>query len=332
MHKVSIIIPIYKVEQYLKKCLNSVIAQTYKNLEIICVNDCSPDNSIKILQEYANKDTRIKIVNRTQNGGLSAARNSGLKIATGEYIYFLDSDDWIDYDYIEKMVNCIITNKTDIVLNISIIKEFDTHSEVQIYDDYNDLPEIGKFYKSENTTCKYPWMSWTHIYKRTFLINNNLFFPEGYNLEDIYYQNITHAYCNNIYVFKGAYYHYTQREDSIMKTENNIDVSTINIYKLLYNFYKSRNLLNNKKIKLFLLRNINNSFLTAEQFMLFKDFFSYIKIDVEKNITLYTQDEIEFMNDFLTRNYEYYKAKYKNPILLKLRRNIIKNIRGKNNA
>lgn len=105
MYKVSIIIPIYNVEQYLAQCLDSVINQTYKNIEIICVNDCSLDNSFRILDEYSKNDKRIKIINRENNGGLSAARNTGLDNASGKYIYFLDSDDWIDLDYIEKMLN-----------------------------------------------------------------------------------------------------------------------------------------------------------------------------------------------------------------------------------
>lgn len=120
MKKVSVIIPIYNVDQYLTKCLESVINQTYKNLEIICVNDCSSDNSYTILEEYFQKDNRIKIIYREKNGGLSAARNSGLDVATGEYIYFIDSDDWIGLDYIDGMVKAIEKANTDIVLNTNI--------------------------------------------------------------------------------------------------------------------------------------------------------------------------------------------------------------------
>ena len=122
MYKVSIIIPVYNVEQYLAQCLDSVINQTYKNIEIICVNDCSLDNSFKILDEYSKNDKRIKIINRENNGGLSAARNTGLDNASGKYIYFLDSDDWIDLDYIEKMLNAAIKNEVEVVLNTNIIE------------------------------------------------------------------------------------------------------------------------------------------------------------------------------------------------------------------
>ena len=103
--KISVIIPVYNVEKYLRQCLDSVINQTYKDLEIICVEDCSTDNSPQILQEYAQKDERIKILYNEKNSKLGPTRNNGLKVATGEYIHFLDSDDWLEPDAYEILVN-----------------------------------------------------------------------------------------------------------------------------------------------------------------------------------------------------------------------------------
>ena len=100
--KVSIIVPVYNVEKYLAQCLDSLINQTLKEIEIICVNDGSKDNSAKILTAYAQKYVRIKIINQT-NQGLSAARNNGISVATGEYIGFVDSDDWVDIDFYKKL-------------------------------------------------------------------------------------------------------------------------------------------------------------------------------------------------------------------------------------
>lgn len=98
---ISIIVPVYNVEKYLPQCLDSIIGQTYSNIEIICVNDGSPDNSIDILTDYAHRDSRIKIVSQ-KNKGLSSARNTGLHYASGDYIMFVDSDDWIELDTCEK--------------------------------------------------------------------------------------------------------------------------------------------------------------------------------------------------------------------------------------
>ena len=95
MTKISIIVPVYNTEKFLEKCLNSLIKQTLKDIEIICINDGSIDNSLQILRKFANKDKRIQIINQT-NSGLSIARNAGINKATGEYIGFVDSDDWVD--------------------------------------------------------------------------------------------------------------------------------------------------------------------------------------------------------------------------------------------
>ena len=113
--KVSIIVPIWNTEKYLKRCLNSIINQTYKNLEIILVNDGSPDNSEKIVNEYVKTDKRIKVIHQ-KNQGLSAARNSGLKIATGDFVTFVDSDDEIKPEMIEELLSAIEKTNSDIAI------------------------------------------------------------------------------------------------------------------------------------------------------------------------------------------------------------------------
>ena len=111
MPKISVIVPVYNVEKYLARCLDSIINQTLADIEIICINDGSTDNSLEILNDYAKKDSRIKIIDQT-NAGLSCARNAGMQIAQGEYIGFVDSDDWIDLDFYEKLVCfCILNHK-----------------------------------------------------------------------------------------------------------------------------------------------------------------------------------------------------------------------------
>lgn len=111
--KISVIIPVYKVEPYLRQCLDSVVDQTYKNLEIICVDDGSPDKCGTICDEYAKKDSRIRVIHR-ENGGLSAARNSGIDIATGEYICFIDSDDFVSKSFVKYLYTLIKKYKADI--------------------------------------------------------------------------------------------------------------------------------------------------------------------------------------------------------------------------
>lgn len=113
--KVSVILPVYNVEQYLDECLQSLTAQNYDNYEVIAVNDASSDNSLVILEKWQKKDAHIKIINLKQNGGLSNARNQGIKRATGEYILFVDSDDWVRLNFISKMVLTLEKNNVDAV-------------------------------------------------------------------------------------------------------------------------------------------------------------------------------------------------------------------------
>lgn len=113
--KISVIIPVYRVEQYLARCLDSVIHNTYRNIEIICVNDGSPDNSLQILNAYAERDSRIVVVSQ-KNGGLSSARNTGIRYATGEYVTFIDSDDWIHPNFFEILIDSIRTEMADVAI------------------------------------------------------------------------------------------------------------------------------------------------------------------------------------------------------------------------
>lgn len=112
---ISVVVPIYNVENYIKKCVDSILSQTYKNLEIILVDDGSPDNCPQICDEYAQKDSRIKVIHK-ENGGVSSARNIGMENARGKWIAFIDADDWIEEKYFEKMLDRVKTNDADIVL------------------------------------------------------------------------------------------------------------------------------------------------------------------------------------------------------------------------
>lgn len=237
MKQVSVIIPIYNVEECLPQCLDSVINQTYRNLEIICVNDCSPDNSAEILQQYALKDARIKIINREKNGGLSAARNTGFDNASGEYIYFIDSDDWIDEDYLEKMVNAIEKANTDIVLNTNIIRAEENTAIPFEWKRYSkQLPE-GEYLSTETAINCSQVMIWAHLYKKSFLDEYNLRFPEGYIQEDEYFQHISKIRCDKIFCFSGSAYFYRQRPESIMGARKSKVIPVAGIFDLLIDFY-----------------------------------------------------------------------------------------------
>ena len=311
MLKVSIIIPIYNVEQYLPKCLESVINQTYKNLEIICVNDCSPDDSLKICQGYAQKDSRIKLINREQNGGLSAARNSGLEVASGEYVYFIDSDDYIDSDYIEKMVQMIEKHSVDMVLNTHILQECgDKSKPFPTYSGYAKQLTQGEFVPKEMAINLTMPMIYLHLYKKAFLDKYHLRFPEGYIHEDEYFQCISKIHLDALFVFYGPAYHYLQRENSIMASRKSKIEGYVKIFTLIYEFYKNNKLLDkDTTIKCFRVGSfacIKNE----QEFLLTKDYIELISKDFEKCPKASTHAEKYIFNAIKeSKTIDEYKAK-----------------------
>lgn len=191
MVKLSIIIPVYNTEKYLHRCLDSAINQTLTDIEIICINDGSTDNSLSILNEYAAKDERIRIVNK-KNEGAGVARNTGIILAKGNYIGFIDSDDYVDNNYFEELYK--YADKYDLIRGIRVIDEKNIHAK----------NEYG---------CIIP-----SIIKREFLIKNRIKFP-GTRLagEDSTFKRWLYKKTTNIIECPdtGAYYHYLRREGSL---------------------------------------------------------------------------------------------------------------------
>lgn len=283
MSKVSVIIPVYNVEKYIEKCLDSVLNQTYKNIEIVCINDCSTDNSLKILKNFSIKDKRIKIISKDKNRGISAARNTGLKHSSGKYVYFIDSDDWIDSNYIEKMVEAIEKSGTDIVLNTNIVKDFNHKQEFFKWGKYPEkLPE-GEFLNKTDAINKTPCMIWCHLYRKEFLDKFNLKFQEGYIFEDEYFQHISKINTDKIFAFFGPRYYYTQREGSIMGTGKNRVKEYVKTFTLIFNFYKNNNLLEKYGDAEIFYTNIINDIKTEEDFKTAKEYFNLIYEEFSKN-------------------------------------------------
>ncbi len=179
-NKISIIVPIYNADKYLKKCLDSIINQTYKNLEIILIDDGSVDNSLKICKDYAKKDKRI-IVFSQKNKGQACARNYGLNIATGDYIGFVDSDDWIDLDMFEYLYNLIVKYGADCSYIKIRKKKYDIQAKKIIESIYKDEDILIEYLKFGMKTGEYA--VYTYLYKREII--ENVRFPEGRINEDI---------------------------------------------------------------------------------------------------------------------------------------------------
>lgn len=220
--KVSVIVPVYNVEKYLEKCLETLISQTLKDIEIICINDGSKDSSLNILKKYALNDERIKIIDK-HNEGLSAARNDGLNAATGEYIGYVDSDDWVDLNFYEKLYNAAKKyNAEAACANIircgNKVKKYKLKFENEQF--ITDNVEKLKATKIP----KYNYV-WNKIYKRTSLQNLNITFPYGRYYEDMCWSIKILYYLNGLVTVPECAYYYRRNEYSIVSTKSAKHVS-----------------------------------------------------------------------------------------------------------
>lgn len=217
---ISIIIPVYKVEKYLEKCIESVLKQTYTNLQIILVDDGSPDNCGKICDEYAKKDSRIEVIHKA-NGGLSDARNVGISKAKGRYIGFVDSDDYIKEDMYEILLNLIkkydadvsICNLYDVIDGNECIRNKENGIR-----EYSRLDILKKVLLDKNIQS----YAWNKLYEKELF--DEIKYPIGKKYEDIGTTFYLFEKCNKIVVTSEPEYYYLKRADSLV---NNVTESTI---------------------------------------------------------------------------------------------------------
>ncbi len=236
MVKVSIIVPIYKVEKYLKRCLESLVSQTFQEIEIICVNDGSPDQSQKIVDEYVEKYPEIVKGYVKENGGVGDTRNYGLDCATGEYIAFVDSDDWVEPEMIEKMYRAAIEQKADLVICDYVVDNIDGGSEMIISGIIKSSTDIFK------RVLISPPAPWNKLYKKDLFLKNEIRYPKGLWYEDLATTPRLLMNVHKISHINEALVHYIQREGSIMATLNE---KVLDIYKslgVIEEYYKSHGL------------------------------------------------------------------------------------------
>lgn len=264
--KISIIIPVYNSEKYIEKCLNSIIHQTYKNLEIIVVNDGSSDNSLNIIKNYSKIDKRIKILNQ-KNEGVSSARNNALKIKTGEYVMFVDSDDWIELNTCEALINEIKKTKSDIVI-YNLCKEYKDYKinnpKFNICCDNED--ELNQYIRAKIIAPQLKIKGFDIIgleYACNKLIKSklieNIFFEmekQKAIWEDVlFFSKIFEKKCKVLFV-NEYFYHYKINSCS---ASNNINLDILKINEIFYNSLiklENRNKLINDAIHIRMIHNL----------------------------------------------------------------------------
>lgn len=230
---VSVIIPVFRVEDYLNRCVESIVNQTYDNLEIILVDDGSDDNCPHMCDEWAKKDNRIKVVHKS-NGGLSDARNAGMKVMHGEFVYFLDSDDYIVKDAIERMVTVMLDKNADAVAfgYSKISEKNDIISKFEFEDfkyDFNNQKDKHQFIYKKLLLYKLAWEAWNRIYRTKIIKDNNLCFEPNRDIfaEDMCF-NLYYTLCsNNIVSMSDNLHYYLIRDNSIMGKQKDLPMNQI---------------------------------------------------------------------------------------------------------
>ena len=235
---ISFVVPVYNVEKYLYRCVKSILNQGYSNFELILVDDGSKDKSSKMCDEFKNNDKRIRVIHK-ENGGLSSARNAGIKAAIGEYICFVDSDDWIEKNLLEEFVKVVDEQDDVFVYGHRMVKEY------KVFDDKDYPVETisGAVALDKFVLNKINGYAWNKIVRRTLLFKYDIFFPEGRNYEDIptTYKIFIHARKVKI-TEKPLYNYFVSNSNSITSKDNAknlIDyyLSCNDMYEGIYKYY-----------------------------------------------------------------------------------------------
>lgn len=240
MKKVSIIVPFYNVENYIDKCLNSLVNQTLEDIEIILVNDGSKDDSEKIAKKYYEKYSDKIIYLEKENGGLSDARNYAFPYINGEYVAFLDSDDYIEKDMYEKMYNKAIEEKADLV-------------ECNFWWEYpnEQLESKGRIYKDKkDILLNARVVAWNKLIKKDLIENTKIKFPVGLRYEDVeFFYKIT-PHIKKLTIVEEPFIHYVQRDNSISNSQNTRTKEIIDVLDNVIKYYKEQNIYNEYKEEL----------------------------------------------------------------------------------
>ena len=262
---VTIIVAIYKSESFLEKLINSIINQTYKNLEIILVDDGSPDKSGVICDEYKKKDDRIKVIHK-KNGGTCEARNYGLKEAHGEYISIIDGDDWLEPDYIEYLMHIINSTGAEMAMTDNI---FTTRDRKQIIND-----KIETITPEEATLrIIYPIIPigpWSKIYSKKIIDDNNISFSVPWSGEGLYFISTIAQCCTKVGVGHRKIYNYRLNNSESGLTHYNVEIGTNALWNI-------KNIKNNLKIK-------TNATINACNWHIWKNYNFVLKLIIGTNI------------------------------------------------
>lgn len=236
---ISVIIPVYNTGDLLHRTLASVTQQTLTDIEILCIDDGSEDNSLTVLHSWEQRDPRVRVTHFEQNKGVSAARNAGIDAARAPYLYFMDSDDWLDDDFLESMYAKAQETGQDVVVNAHLVREYEDSGKTSDSDHFG-FTETG-YYPTAFVQSHMLSVLVLRLYKRDFIVRNGIRFPDLRNGgEDNFFVSLAEMLQPRSFVFQGPAYHYWQRNGSLSHRAGR-GFSYIQSYRLLYDELMSRN-------------------------------------------------------------------------------------------
>lgn len=305
---VSVIIPVYNAAAFIGKCVESVLHQTLKDLEVICVDDRSSDDSYEVLSRLG--DSRLKIIRFPENRGVSAARNAGLEAASGDYVYFLDSDDWLDEDYLEEMCAKAEETGEDIIVNSNYIEEFPGEGKRALSSRFGFVGDEPGYYSNILIQNKFPPVVWARLFRTNFLFEKEIHFPPPFvrnGTEDIFFTGLAGSFHERGFVFRGPYYHYLQRPESLLH-QKDLCFHNIVSFKALHDERKSRGL-RTEGLRLFYGGTVILD--SEEKFNFSRDFFSEIAADVRHHKDLYAPVDLFLMESVLScEDYAVFRTRF----------------------
>jgi len=313
MTRISIVMPVYNSEKYLRACLDSLLRQSFIDFEVICIDDCSVDGSWEILKEYAQIDNRIKVLQNEENLRAAGTRNVGLEKAVGDYIYFIDSDDYIDRDYLRLLYAKAIETDADIVTNSNIVKETNGVAEPYIHLGMPNISQEGKYIDAKTSVENAFCVVWMRLFKRSFLEQYHIRFQDV-KMEDNVFHFVTSIHASSIYVFKAAAaYHYVIHSDSVtelIQKDNQRDFITMKANDIIFDYLTSHNLLAKISVKLFktcLFFKVD----TEEKFALYQSYFRKLENYLYGHRELYSDIDMFFAESILSsKSLEDYLSHY----------------------
>ena len=305
MTKVSVIIPVYNVEEYLRECLDSIVNQTLKDIEIICVNDNSTDGSLKILEEYQQKDDRIIILNGKKTGA-GGARNVGIEVATGEFLSFLDADDFFELDMYEKLYNKAVVTNSDII--ICDVHKYNTNTQERTSYEVVIIPEEFKKYDVINyktmPTTFYDYFTnnvWNKFFSRKLIMENGIRFQEIKRSNDVFFSRSALSLADRIsYVDEKLVNYRMGLTNNLQSNNKQTPLEIVKALKKVKEFLLERNLYDDLEVayKRLAIAQINYYLLTLKAYphQYFK-LASYLDKDAINEINI-TRKDTECWSNF----------------------------------